>query len=344
MKKLVWISDYPLRGTGFGTVTDEIVHRLKGFYIYVLSLDYNGIPIKTKEGVDILPLSSEAQLEYYMKSLDPDITLVHHSFYFLERLKNIELKGRKIVYIPVEGDPLPLAYKTLLLNFDDVITTSHYSQGVLKRAGVDSRVVYHGVNTEFFYPKKGEWKEVRFGYIGLNDVRKQIPRIMEAYAMLKKGILTIASPNEGHYNLVSEAKSLGISPIFIERKLYGLPLTKNNLRDFYHSLTVYITPSSEGFGLPALESMACGISQIALDHGSSREILGPGALYCPVESFLHSNIGKVGLINTKDLYRKMRFLLEVPEARKKIVEKGIERAKLFPWEKTVTQLEDILNE
>lgn len=343
MGTLVWISDSPLTGSGFGTVTYEMTRRLSNYRIFILSLGYSGIPIKTQPGIEIMPLSSEMQVNYYMDKLKPDYTIVHHSFFLLEKMRNIELKGKRILYIPVEGDPLPLAYKSLLTNWDMIITPSVYSQTVLKNAEIEAKVVPHGVDSQFYMPTQHDWKEIRFGYIGMNDFRKQIPRIMEAYAKLGKGILTIASPNDGYYKLTAEAKNLNISPIFIERKLYGLPLTKENLREFYQSLTINVTASTEGFGLPALEAAACGVCNICLDHGASREIMGPGAVYCQPEGFLHTTIGKVGLIDLKDLYQKMRFLMEVPDAREKIAKKGLERVKLWTWEDSTEKLENVIN-
>jgi len=339
LEVLCWISDYPLSGTGFGNVTYEITKRLD-YKIFILSLGYKGIPIKVDSKVDILPLDSEKQINYYMEKLKPDYTIIHHSFYFLEQLKNVEWKGKNIVYIPVEGDPLPLNYRNLLTRCNKIIVPSSYSQNVLKKAGIDSKIVPHGVDTSFFIPRQQEWKEVRFGYIGQNDIRKQIPRIMEAYARLGKGILTIASNNDGTYNLIGEAKNLNISPIFIEKKLNGLPLPRENVRDFYQSLSVYVNVSTEGFGLPALEAAACGVPSICLDHGASREVLGPGALYCSPESFLHSTIGKVGLVSIRDLYQKMRFLIDVPEAREKIGRKALERSKMWSWEDSVKKMEN----
>lgn len=344
MITLVWVSDYPLSGSGFGTVSYEMTKRLDNYQIYILSLGYQGVPIKVQPKVEIMPLSSVGQLNYYMDKLKPDISLIHHSFYFLEQMQKIELRGKKVVYIPVEGEPLPLNYKGLLTNFDLVLTPSMYSQSILKNAGLDAKVIPHGVDTSFFVPgEKEEWKETRFGFLGQNDIRKQIPRIMEAYARLSKGILTIAASNDGSYNLLSEAKNLNIAPIFIEKKFHGLPMTSENLKTFYQSLSIYITASTEGFGLPALEAASCGVCNICLDHGASREVMGPGAVYCPPESFLHSAIGKVGLVDIKDLYQKMRFLMEVPDARKKIALKGLERAKQWSWEKAVQRMEDELN-
>jgi glycosyltransferase involved in cell wall biosynthesis len=43
------------------------------------------------------------------------------------------------------------------------------------------------------------------------------------------------------------------------------------------------TAEAEGFGLPLIESMACGCRVVASDIAVLREISGPGAIYCSLE-------------------------------------------------------------
>ena len=341
-KKIIWISDFPLRGSSFGTVTYELLTRMPEYKFEVLSLGYSGIPLKIGENIRIFQLEKDYQISYYFKKFNPDVTVVFHSFWLLDSMKKelIHLKGKRILYLPCEGEEIPYEYRSLFSQFDQVITPSEYSRWVLKKAGIKANVVPHGVDLNFFSPEKKGWHEFRFGYLGLNDIRKQIPRVMEAYARLKQGILTIAAENHGHYDLMSLAKRLGISPIFIEQKLYGLPLSREAVRDYLRSLDVYISPGSEAFGLPALEAQACGVPVIASEHGASREVLGNGALYVKVNEYLETSVGKVGLISVADLYRKMRFLIQVRQAWEKTREKALKNAQKWSWEKAVERMKE----
>ena len=343
--KLVWISDFPLRGSSFGNVTLEITRRLPNYKVYILGLDYTGTPIAPFPDVDVLPLSGTEQLDYYMRKLQPDKVVVYHSFYFLERLAGIKFPDETYGYIPVEGENLPENLLTYLTNFKSLMVPSKYSQNILRKEGMNSTVIHHGVDTDYFVPRVDPLKEFRFGYIGLNDIRKQIPRIMEAYSKLPKrerGHLQIAAKQDGHYNLLAISRKLGISPIWIEKKFYGIPLSKQNLLEFYHDLSCYVNVATEAFGLPNIECAACGIPTIALDHGSSREILGDAAMYVKVKDLLDTNIGQIGLADRDDLYVKMKMMLELPRERDKLIKKGIERAKLYSWEKAVEQIQDVI--
>jgi len=345
-KQIVWISDNPLRGSSFGLVTSELLTRMKDYSFEVLGLGYDGIPLKINENIRILGLSKTTQLKYYLRKFKADATVVFHSFWLLDSMmaEVDEMQGKRILYIPCEGEEVPFVYRKHFLKFDEIVTPSEYSRKTLKRSGINAKVVPHGVDTEFFLPKEKKWHEFRFGYLGMNDIRKQVPRILEAYARLKEGILVLCTTSEGHYDLTNMSKELGISPIFIESKLHGLPLTREAVRDYIQSLDLYISPATEAFGLPALEAQACGVPVVALNHGAAPEILGNGAIYASLADYLHTSVGKIGLVSIPDLYRQMRFMVQVKNAWIKTSEKALANSKNWPWEKATETLMKVIEE
>ena len=246
--RVCWISDYPLKGSSFGTVTYELLTRMpKEHFFDVLSLAYKGMPLKIEENIRIFELEKAYQLTYYFEKLKPDVIVLFHSYWLLDSVASQmnTAPGKKILYIPVEGEDVPFEYRKHFGTYDLILTPSEYSRRVLKKADIDAKVVPHGVDTKFFFPKQKGWHEFRFGYLGLNDIRKQVPRVMEAYARLKQGTLVIAADKEGHYDLPYLAKQYNIAPIFIEQKLNGLTMSREAVRDFLQSLDVYIAPASE---------------------------------------------------------------------------------------------------
>lgn len=348
MKKVVWISDFPLRGSSFGSCTLDLLSRMPQDYSFdVLSLGYNGMPLKITENIRVFELEDGGQLNYYFKKLKPDISVVFHSYWMLDSLMPYVnyITGKRILYLPVEGEEIPTAYEKCFSSFDAVTTPSEYCKKVLKKGGINASVVPHGVDTEFFKPKKKEWSEFTYGYFGLNDIRKQVPRVMEAFSKLEgKGVLEISANNKGHYDLLELAKKYKVSPVFLETKLRGLTLNKEAIREWYQSLDVYISPATEGFGVPALEAQACGIPTIALDSGAAREVLGNGAVYCNVADQLETSVGKVGLVSTDDLYRKMRFMMQVKDAYEKTAKKALSNAKKWTWENAVKKMIEVFEQ
>jgi len=94
--------------------------------------------------------------------------------------------------------------------------------------------------------------------------------------------------------------------------------------------TGFIVPSLyEGFGIPVLEAMACGVSVIASDIESLKEIGGDAALFF-----------KVG--DPEDLAKKIKEVLENQELRKKMIASGLERVKNFSWQKCAEKTLKIL--
>ncbi|OWW19979.1 glycosyltransferase family 4 protein [Noviherbaspirillum denitrificans] len=77
----------------------------------------------------------------------------------------------------------------------------------------------------------------------------------------------------------------------------------------------------EGFGLPVLEGMAAGVPSITSNISSMPEVAGNGAL-------------QVNPNNTDEIAAAMRSLLDHPEARASLVERGHAQSRAFTWENT----------
>lgn len=96
------------------------------------------------------------------------------------------------------------------------------------------------------------------------------------------------------------------------------PLYSGSLCSIYASLY-------EGFGLPALEAMKCGTPLIASNSSSIPEVTGDAAL--PVDP-----------ADKKDIVNAIRRIYENEDLRAELSAKGLERAKLFGWDKTADKI------
>ncbi len=84
-----------------------------------------------------------------------------------------------------------------------------------------------------------------------------------------------------------------------------------------------VLPSfEEGFGLPVLEAMACGVPVVIADRGALPEVTGDAAE--PVDP-----------TDADALARAMERLL-APEAAQEARKRGLARAALFSWERCAT--------
>jgi glycosyltransferase involved in cell wall biosynthesis len=89
----------------------------------------------------------------------------------------------------------------------------------------------------------------------------------------------------------------------------------------YAGALAYVQPSlNEGFGLPPLEAMACGAPVIASNVSATPEILGDAAEYFEPES-------------VEDIADKIDKIVNDPKLRINLQRRGLERVKLYTWEK-----------
>src|SRR5262249_46563060 len=78
--------------------------------------------------------------------------------------------------------------------------------------------------------------------------------------------------------LRAHAERLGLASALLQPPL----LPRAELAALYRGATLVLLPSdSEGFGLPALEALACGAPVLCSDLPVLREVAGAAALYAP---------------------------------------------------------------
>ena len=109
-------------------------------------------------------------------------------------------------------------------------------------------------------------------------------------------------------------------------------IEEKHLAKYYSNALCFIYPSLyEGFGLPVLEAMQSGCPVITSNISSLPEVIGDAGIQ----------------INPSDdnemiaAYEKMYF---DENFRNNCIQKGLERAKLFSWEKCASELLEFIEE
>ena len=176
-------------------------------------------------------------------------------------------------------------------------------------------------------------------YVGRTNPQKNIPRLVEAFAVLRGEIqdhpvyrdlrLLIIGDEISRYPALRHAviqsrvedsvRFLGFVPI-------------DTLRAFYQAASAFVFPSLyEGFGLPPLEAMACGTPVVCSSISSLPEVVGDAAEIVNPE-------------NVFDIARGMREVLLNQSLRDSLVSRGFEQARRFSWERTAQQVLDAYEE
>ena len=106
----------------------------------------------------------------------------------------------------------------------------------------------------------------------------------------------------------------------------------DELLDLYRGARALLLPSlHEGFGLTALEAMACGTPVIASDRSSLPEVVGDAAVFVDPEDST-SIAAAIHRLFTDDTLAKAHAA------------RGLERARLFSWEQTARAVQSILHQ
>jgi glycosyltransferase involved in cell wall biosynthesis len=159
-------------------------------------------------------------------------------------------------------------------------------------------------------------------FVGDLAPRKNLPGVLDAFGRLRAehpDLHLVLAGAPGGWSSATAGRGGGI------RWLGYVP--PDDLPALYALAGALIFPSfDEGFGLPALEAMACGCP-VVCSPGGAAEVCGDAALACDPAS-------------TEAIADAVRVLLTRPALRLDQVEAGRRRAAGFRWEHTVQQLEE----
>jgi glycosyltransferase involved in cell wall biosynthesis len=170
--------------------------------------------------------------------------------------------------------------------------------------------------------------------LGSTKPHKNWIRLIGAYKMLRHTnpgatLVLVCSDDRNLASIKSLIKELAFEPETI--RILGHQ-TQEELTRLYHSADLFVFPSLyEGFGMPPLEAMSCGVSVVASDRGSLPEVLGDAAFYVNPE-------------DEKDIARGMKVVLEDANLRHTLINRGYGQVKKYSWEKTARQILSIYEE
>jgi glycosyltransferase involved in cell wall biosynthesis len=170
-------------------------------------------------------------------------------------------------------------------------------------------------------------------YAGTIRAQKNIPRLVEAFAVLRGELDT--HPIYKKLRLVIIGDELSKHPQLrrtviqsrvenLVRFLGFVPIEM--LRAFYKNAAAFVFPSLyEGFGLPPIEAMACGTPVVASNVSSLPEVVGDAAMVVNPE-------------NVFDIARGIREILLDEFLRRRCVQLGMQQLRRFSWRQTAEQV------
>ena len=229
---------------------------------------------------------------------------------------------------------------------DLIITDSEHSKRdimqYLKVAQDKIRVIYLGYDQR--YQRVQDQRRIadvlaRYGirqpyllFVGVIEPKKNLERLVEAYTLLQKAcpavrhahrpqdIQLVIAGGEGWFSerLYRKVRNSGLT----QQIVFPGFIPDNDLPVLYSGAELFVFPSLyEGFGLPVLEAMSCGVPVVTSNVSSLPEIAGEaGVLVDPhhPEAIVR---GIATVLSNRQLQEQMR-------------EKGYRQAQKFSWQRT----------
>jgi glycosyltransferase involved in cell wall biosynthesis len=323
-----------------GLVQDKSDHQYQLFYSYPSVL--NDFPFDGRFGFSKIPTNPIRRicisLPLLLRKTKPEV-------FHCQYIKPPFPKIRTVVTIhdlahehhpeffhPLEAFRMKKLVRWTAGRADHILTVSEFSAAdIARRFGVPREkitVVYQAAAPGFRPRDKAQCREhvaKLYGidspfilYVGRIQARKNLPRLVEAYARLRKQgttakLVMVGKKDWQSERLLEKIKELGVEssvifPGFVP--FDDLPL-------FYNAAEVFVFPSIfEGFGLPVVEGMASGVPTITSFGSSLEEVAGDGALL-------------VDPRDTQSIAEALGKLLSDPALRKDLAARGLRRSASF---------------
>jgi glycosyltransferase involved in cell wall biosynthesis len=239
---------------------------------------------------------------------------------------------------------LKLMMPRFLRGADRIIAVSQHTRAdAVRLYGINEdkiTVIYEGVDPRYqpgHDPRALATARARYNlpeqfilHVGTIEPRKNLASLLDAFAVLKSefnGLKLVLVGKKG-WLYDSFFQKLAASGLEGEVLFPGF-VAEEDLPLVYQLATVFAFPSVyEGFGLPPLEAMACGVPVVCSNASSLPEVVGEGGLLIDPH-------------DTTELTTALRRVLHDDSLRRELSSRGVEQAARFSWEKAARETLDV---
>ncbi len=249
----------------------------------------------------------------------------------------------KNMFKPRDLYQLTLWTKISIKKAAKIITISNYTKKDIQSIyGINKEKIvlaYPGYDSEIFKPINNRQKieEVKqkykisknyIIYIGTIQPRKNLPRLIEAFSRVVKSIpdlqLVIVGKTTGlgRQGWMFEETLQAPKRFDIEDKVIFTGFASSeDLPYLINGAVAFVQPSLyEGFGIPVVEAMACGVPVLTSKSSSLPEVVGSAGLTFDPES-------------VTQIEQAIRVISTDKKLREKLVKLSLKQAKKFSWQK-----------
>lgn len=202
-----------------------------------------------------------------------------------------------------------------------------YDQGIFKKINnqpmIDKVLGKYGISGSYII------------YTGTVQPRKNLVRLIEAVSKIEGIILVVVgkTSGEGRQGWMYQETLEAPKKYRVEDQVIftGFVPTKD-LPYLYSGARCFVLPSLwEGFGIPVVEAMACGIPVIVSNTSSLPEIVGEAGL-------------KVDPENVDQIEQAIRITISDQRLRDQLIKAGLKKAKMYNWDKMARKVLRVFKE
>lgn len=242
-------------------------------------------------------------------------------------------------YYPELYTPLERKYHNFCMDFSarvakHIIAPSEYTKkDLIKIYGINPKkitIIHHGFDTELYNTKPSITSEKMkknspyIFFVGRIEKKKNIVNMLASYELLRKEkkikhkLVLAGKPGYGYEEFQEKLNTLDPE---IKKDVIELGYTsEEELANWLKNADIFFFPSNfEGFGMPVIESMACGTPVVCSNTTSLPEIAGSAAILVNPEKPLDMAAGLSKIINT-------------PALKRALISKGLVRSRMFSWQ------------
>jgi glycosyltransferase involved in cell wall biosynthesis len=168
-------------------------------------------------------------------------------------------------------------------------------------------------------------------FTGTLEPRKNIVTILNSYEKLPKKITDefslVLAGGKGWLDGSIKERLCELKDMNIITTGY---VADEDLPALYSGASLFVYPSHyEGFGMPPLEAMACGVPVITSNNSSLPEVVGGAGILIDADDVKALTIQTTRVLEDSKMSAQMRSA-------------GLQRAKLFSWEKSAMKLHHLI--
>lgn len=325
----------------------------------------------------------ETRLPHVIRKIRPQVVIIQQDPWNIpgyfevldDAVRKDQLKANEIPlmmgFLAVDGQN---QHGEPLNRLDHIVTWTEFGMNELRLGGYEGSgsIVPLGVNLDIYKPlDKRQSRSLvcpfdlpsdgfLVGYVGRNQPRKRVDLLLRCFARWVHNqqidnaflYLHVAPTGESGYNLASLIDYYKLrGRVFSTDFGLGLGHTVEQMAHVYNSMDVFATcTQGEGWGLPCLEAMACGIPVVCPEWSGLGEWAGDAAMMVPcVSTSISAPLGIAsytigGVPSEKATVLALDTLYKSEERRRHHRDRGFALAAKYPWSRTSTEFADVFDE